>query len=299
MTNATWRPLGVEAEDEVAKYDALHEGVPSWMATAYWRWVRQSLTSQALYGRLEDYETLNFNLAEELCQSLRIPLPDLSKEPEAAYQGERLLTTAMDTLTRHKHPLQIADYLLAHGGNRIDDVGLDEILDRCKSAWRVGTRLGMRGLERRVPLGAQVAADAVMSSTGDAGVRLAKAWEVLYGINPDPSQAYSLAIKAVEDVAVPIVSPSNKRSTLGTVLKQMADQKNWELPMDRNPSEAPSKDVILYMGRLLWHGQHDRHGGQPSAPGNVSIEEATVAVSLAVTLVQWFHAGLVARATAP
>ncbi|WP_392467043.1 hypothetical protein ACF3NS_14900 [Arsenicicoccus cauae] len=44
--------------------------------------------------------------------------------------------------------------------------------------------------------------------------------------------------------------------------------------------------------RLLWH---DRHGGQPSAPSDVSIEEATVAVSLAVTLVNLFHAGVVVR----
>ena len=51
------------------------------------------------------------------------------------------------------------------------------------------------------------------------------------------------------------------------------------------------------MARMLWHGQHDRHGGQPSAPGDVSMEEATVAVSLAVTLVNLFSAGLVERAS--
>jgi hypothetical protein len=51
--------------------------------------------------------------------------------------------------------------------------------------------------------------------------------------------------------------------------------------------------------RMLWHGQHDRHGGQPSAPGDVSVEEATVAVSLAVTLVNLFSSALIARAPAP
>lgn len=56
------------------------------------------------------------------------------------------------------------------------------------------------------------------------------------------------------------------------------------------------------MMRMLWHGQHDRHGGQhdldggqPSAPGGGSVEEATIAVSLAVSRVQWFDAGLIRR----
>jgi hypothetical protein len=47
---------------------------------------------------------------------------------------------------------------------------------------------------------------------------------------------------------------------------------------------------------MLWHGQHDRHGGQPSAPGDVSVKEATVAVSLATTLVNLFSSALVERA---
>ncbi len=35
----------------------------------------------------------------------------------------------------------------------------------------------------------------------------------------------------------------------------------------------------------LWHGQHGLYGGQPSAPGNVSQQEAIVAVTIAVGLV--------------
>lgn len=75
----------------------------------------------------------------------------------------------------------------------------------------------------------------------------------------------------------------------------MESHGDWKLPMERQHAKAPSGAVVVGMMRMLWHGQHDRHGGQPSAPGNVSAEEATVAVGLAVTLVQWFDAGLVAR----
>jgi hypothetical protein len=107
--------------------------------------------------------------------------------------------------------------------------------------------------------------------------------------------ADSFAIKAVEDAAVPVVSPKNKQAILGTVISDMKQQKGWCLPMQSEDNFALSSDVILSMMKLLWHGQHDRHGGQPSAPGNVSFEEVVVAVGLATTLVHWFDAGVVVQ----
>lgn len=200
----------------------------------------------------------------------------------------------MGLLRQRADGLQVADYILAHcsGANASE---LDELLSRSNSAWTVGTRSGKPGLVRRVPLGVQVGADRIMNRAGRAGERLASAWENLYKLQANPSEAYRLAILAVEDAAVPVVSPSNERATLGTVLKQMEDQQDWMLPMSREASRAPSGDVLLGMMRMLWHGQHDRHGGQPSAPGNVSEQEAIVAVGLATTLVQWFDSGVITK----
>jgi hypothetical protein len=294
VTSETWRPLGVDTDERVAAYDALHEEVPPWMWAPFWTWVRGALTVIRTYsdgsGRVP---MLNVSLAEEMCQSLRIPLPEL-RSPVGTSAGERQLSVALAKLVAHGQPLQIADYLLAHGERvRADD--LSALLERSKSAWRVGSRAGRPGLVRRVPEGVQVAADAVMRRAGKAGVRLAEAWEALYGVAPDASKAYAASIKAVEDAAIPAVSPTNHNATLGTVLRQIEDQGNWELPMTREHERAPSRDVLIAMIRLLWHGQHDRHGGQPSAPGDVSVSEATVAVSIAVTLVNWFEAGTIGR----
>lgn len=75
----------------------------------------------------------------------------------------------------------------------------------------------------------------------------------------------------------------------------MESQGDWTLPMTREHTKAPPREVVIGMTRMLWHGQHDRHGGQPSAPGNVSLDEAKIAVGLATTLVDWFSAGLVSR----
>lgn len=296
VSDEQWRPLGVDSDDEVAEYDALHDDVPEWLDAPYWAWVRESIT---VYRRYPDgsgrVAMLDADLAEQMCQTLKIALPNLRKS--VGYdQGQRQLVSAESVLRKHPHTLQVADYLLAHEGNAAPE-DLKELLERGKSAWTVGTRSGRPGLVRRVPLGVQVAADSVMARAGRAGVRLAKAWEQLYGLAPNASEAYRLAILAVEDAVIPIVSPTNSSATLGTVLRQLEDQGNWLLPMDREHPGAPTGDLLASMMRMLWHGQHDRHGGQPSAPGNVSSDEAMVAVGLAVTLVQWFDSGLVRRST--
>lgn len=305
MSEDPWRPLGIDTDEEVAEYDALHDGVTAWMAASFWAWVRDAVTVYRRYGAYDGLindssraAMLDTDLAEAMCQKLRIPLPNLRSREVDSYTGQNQLRQAMESLIKHAAPLQIADYLLGHGGHaRAAD--LEELLGRSKSAWEVGVRAGRPGLVRRVPLGVQVAADWVMARAGRAGVRLAKAWDELYGLVPNPSEAYRLAIVAVEDAAVPVVSPQNSSATLGTVLKQIEDQRDWRLLMDREHASAPSSGVLVGMMRTLWHGQHDRHGGQPTAPGNVSVKEAAIAVSLAVTLVQWFDAGLIQRAPRP
>lgn len=286
VTEQIWRPFGVDTEDEIAEYDALHDGVPDWMKSAYWRWVLEAMVIPGHTSIMG--QTLDRALADRMCQSLRIPWMSGDSLKQGSIGG------TIQALMLHSEPLAVADYLLAFC-DRADADALDRMLENAGSAWTVGTRLGHRGLVRRVPAGVQEAADAVMTTAGRAGVRLAKAWGELYGIDPDPSAAYSLAIKAVEDAAIPVVSPNNGSATLGTVLGQIRQQGNWRLPIEREDDRAPSQEVLLGMLQVLWSGQHDRHGGQPSGPGDVSIAEATVAVSLAVTLVNLFHAGLVSR----
>lgn len=50
------------------------------------------------------------------------------------------------------------------------------------------------------------------------------------------------------------------------------------------------------MMRLQWKGQYDRHGSDDEeTPLHVGQDEAEAAVHLAITLVQWFRSGAVAR----
>ncbi len=290
-----WRPLGVDTDEGVAEYDALHDGVPEWMVDAYWRWVHDTLVEYQRAGTTTAGWMVRASAAEHLCQTLKIPLPDIRTRYTSTTQGDQQWAALIKALRDHPHPLQVADYLLAFDAKAQSDE-LEPILTRAKSAWTIGTRAGRPALVRRVPVGVQIAADSVMARSSQAGVRLAQAWEALYGLEPNASEAYRLAILAVEDAAVPVVSPTNASATLGTVLRQIEDQRDWRLPIDREHTNGRSGDVLVAMMRMLWHGQHDRHGGQPSAPGNVSLDEARVAVTLSVTLVDWFSGGLPRRA---
>lgn len=295
MTDPTWRPFGVDDEEQVAEYDALHDGVPEWMSAAFWAWVQDRVTESRRYSDGSGYyKRLRWSLAEEMAQTLKFALPNLRYEGTDITTNRHRMEEALKAFRAHSNPLAIADYLLAHAPST-DAETLEALLERSKSAWRIGERAGKSGLVRRVPIGVQAGADSVIARSGRAGVRLAKAWEELYGLQPNASEAYRLAILAVEDAAIPVVSPTNTSATLGTVLKQIEDQGDWKLPMTREHPKAPPGEVLIGMIRTLWHGQHDRHGGQPSAPGNVSQEEAVIAVGLATTLVHWFDAGLVAR----
>lgn len=170
---------------------------------------------------------------------------------------------------------------------------LEELLRRCSSAWTVGTRDGFPGLERRVPEGVQLAADAAMATPGHAGTLLSEAWHAAYGVSPNPEVAYSKAVLAVEAAAVPVVSASNPGATLGTVFAQMRDQGNWGLDIVKQHPEYPTNKVLLGMIQALWKG-HGRHAGQPDWAPNTQVE-AEAAVMLAVPLVQWFSSGAVAR----
>lgn len=171
---------------------------------------------------------------------------------------------------------------------------LDAILEESRSAWKVGTRHGFPGLERRMPLGAQDAADHNTRTTGRAGERLSEAWHAVYGVNPNPAHAYATAVKAVEDATIPVVVPKQTDATLGHVISQLK-RGGWSLPLTREHPEAPTGETVVRMLQALWKGHHDRHGGDSSAPKSVSQEEAETAVSLAVPLVQWFSSGAVAR----
>ncbi|MDQ1128294.1 hypothetical protein [Microbacterium sp. SORGH_AS_0888] len=165
---------------------------------------------------------------------------------------------------------------------------LEEILLDAGSEWRVGKRAGFVSLEKRVPDGVALAAEQAIAASGDAGQLLAEAWHAAFGKSPDAEEAYEKAIKAVEEAGAHVVSPNNKKATLGTMIRDMKSQTDWKLPLGSAEADAPVR-----MAEALWQGQESRHGG--NGYRKPTPQEAEAAVLLAVPLVQWFSSGVVAR----
>lgn len=287
---AIWRPMG-QAEDEAG---ALYEGVPTWMERPLLEWLGRRTVRSTSDGYVRDVAFVD---KFERLRRATYPVTDHFKAAGVgAFRAEWRNSWGEfdDTL------LQFVDYCIAteNAFTRARNDELEAILSECGSAWKVGTRDGFAGLERRVPLGVQDAAENTMTTAGHAGNRLSQAWHAAFGVSPDPSKAYSLAIKAVEDAAKHAVTPNDALATLGKMNNVIRDQADWSLPLQREDSTFSTKDVLLAMSRSLWAGQVDRHGGTDTPdtpPIDVTKEAAEVAVMLAVPLVQWFTSGAADR----
>lgn len=280
MTDEPWRPLFSESGDAAAQYDALSEGVPPWLMSSLANWIQ----GQVIDGTREQSYVALRRIERELRWQMDWTI----------VQSHGSMTALLKVARTHEALLTVADYLVASTRSPNAPAVLGRLLTQAGSAWTVGERHGRPGLTRRVPEGVQASASAAFD-LGNAGVLLRQAWSAIFGLHPNPSEAYRLAIKAVEAAAIPVVSPTNPRATLGTVIKQMEDQGTWSLPFDREHEQAPSSAVLVALLRMLWAGQHDRHAGAEDEPLTVSQPAAEAAVVAAVTLVQWFTSGAVAR----
>ncbi len=164
---------------------------------------------------------------------------------------------------------------------------LQEILDRSGSAWTVGSDPdGRPWLEKRVDPTVGKAAREEMAEQSNAAIHLQSAWHHVYRRNPDPSKAYSEAIKAVEAAACRVVLPSDSLATLGKVIGTLrSTPQKWDMVIGE-------VDTVRMMMETIWKDQTDRHGtDRPTPP--VTQPEAEAAVQFAVTLVQLFRTGAI------
>lgn len=286
MTEEQWLPLGVEGDAAVAEYTALRDDVPDYLYRSLWSWVfdRFRISVSGMFGT-----GFNVGLARQCERILRICIMDCGEYADESFTAVQQAVDAYPPVMTWR----LIDLLLSLSYRSTSSAAaLNGVLLESGSGWKVGERAGKVGLVKRLPDGVQAAAEATFLA-GDAGKRLKQAWEAAYGVNPDPSKAYSLAVKAVEDAAIPLVCPNDRTATLGKVNGQVRNGA-WKLPHLREDATTPTHDVLVAMMQTLWTGQHDRHGG-PSTVGAPAVTqpEAESAVMLAVPLVAWFVTGKV------
>ncbi|MEU6245711.1 hypothetical protein [Streptomyces sp. NPDC047024] len=175
---------------------------------------------------------------------------------------------------------------------------LQQLLDDGRSAYTL--RSDKAGLRQRVDPTVEALAEAAVTSAnqdptrGSAGAHLNEAWKAAYALHPEPSRAYSEAIKAVEAAAHATVEPNNSKATLGSMIKVMENtQARWVVGIGSDPSTSGAETVARMM-RLLWTGQTSRHGGSHPTRGE-TVTEARAAVHLAVALLNFFTDGILAK----
>lgn len=274
-----WRPLSARNDPERSKaYDALHEGVPEWLATPVAQWIYETFDSMRYEGDLRHTLDLLYGI-------LRRPMPsgrfdDLIEDlASAVAQGDLDILDAMVWLTGTytggwKQRDRLSLMLAVHG-----------------SAWCIGTDdTDQPCLQRRVNEAAAAAARAEMERTGNAATHLHRAWHRVYGRSPDAGGAYREAVRAVEAAAKPVVLPSDTGATLGKMIAAMkAKPEKWTVVLDGN-GRGSGMAHLISMCQSIWTSQLDRHGTDDErVPLDVSPREAEAALHLAVTLVHWFR----------
>lgn len=167
--------------------------------------------------------------------------------------------------------LQVAD--------RPNATGLSTALQVGGSVWKV--RADSRGLERRVPEATAEAYGRAVAACDPVADELKKAWGAVFGRSPDPSDAWDHAIKAVEELLIPIVVPKVSKPNLGAVAGEIkANPERWTFGLQSNSGRGNGETLEGLM-RHIWPNP-DRHGGGTKRAPTQDEAEAAVVIAVAI-----------------
>lgn len=277
-----YRPFG-SSDDEYDQLLVLRDGVPADLLEPIIGWLHEQLTISGMMGSY---------VSQEVADRVRMLSGiDLGVRNDSYISGE-VLNRGLRGLSSPS-VLKLVDALLYLGLHKGKGKGIEpmiEILRLGRSKYSVGPRNGTVGLVERIAEGEQSSVDRLITSTGTAGALLQESFSAAYGLQPNPGEAYKMAVKAVETVAHQTIEPNNTGATLGTMLKVMRNAPvRWTLPLEERADHAHgNEELLMSMMQSIWEGQDDRH-----RDGKVELSEARAAFHAAVTLVGWFHDGLV------
>ena len=172
---------------------------------------------------------------------------------------------------------------------------LDDLLRDGGSAYQVFWRVPVQLVRRIPPTVVDAAAHAMTTAPPAAAALLAGAWRAVFGIAPNPTTGYRDAVRAVEQLACPLVLPHDDRATLGKVIGHLKQGGSvlWRFVLvDRDDTDTI--DPLVAILERLWTGQVSRHGGARTSRDQTQAEAET-AVHLAATLVQLLSTGALTR----
>lgn len=265
-----WRPGSRAA---AVALEEPFEDVPAHLHEPLWAWLEMHIGNKP-------------NALRAAAARLRLVIPDPGNMMSWSLRGFREHCDQRPTLMLDAVEFLLPSVVRLDGPQAAQE--LQRLLLVCHSLYRV--RDDGAGLEECIdPAVRDRMREVVTAAVGSPGEHLTAAWNCAYGRTLDPVKAYSEAIKAVEAAAAPIVSPTNAKATLGTMIRDVkAKPSKWTFAISAQGDDGVL--AVLRMMAALWDGQTSRHGGnaptQPETP-----ESARAAVHLAATLVQFFIGG--------
>lgn len=279
-----WVPPTLD-EQEVREFLTIKSGIPKTARRSLARWIVRGTASYNLESTkwITDFER----------QSQSVVLQEYGE-----YESAGTLWLAFEKLEEktlvNLLDFKIAGYNIKAPSRPTAVTELSRLLDESGAGWKVGNRAGNYGLLMRTPEGVEHIVDRVISDEQRASSFLKQAWDEAFGSEPDPSNAYRLAVKAVEAVAIPEMNLNSPKPTLGTCIGQMRNAgKNWTFVLP-GADDQDSIGQLRETMNLLWGSHHDRHAGS-NTYRDVTEHEAQAAVLLASTLVGWFSLGFFSR----
>lgn len=278
----------------LASVDLLHEGVPDHLRPALARWAKRQLgsvpdeTGDDLRAFINDKIDRQNRMIDVIARA-QVAVPRTTGESwffdDVALLIEDL---GVDQAHRADDILDLVDMHLQLLGGGAEQ--LVEILESGGSAWTVATD-PVPHLERRVPDEEHQVYAAATTPADDASAQLREAWGKVYGRTPDPSDAWDHAIKAVEILLHPIVSPANDKATLGSMLAALESKPGkWTLTLTSSSKTVGPVEALIGMLRLIWPNP-DRHGSGAGTSRVPTQAEAEQVVRLAVFVVGWLRTG--------
>ena len=260
-------PFTAQQGFESYEIPAFDEHVTAHLAPHLWRWCRQRLGGPP-------------GLLDRMSLRMRLALGPRPMDRLAALVNDKpdmILNITHWLVTEAElpwQPLRELDQILSDGG----------------SAWTAD--LGTRTLRRRMTRVEEESFRAAVAPADEAAEHLKEAWDAAWRrTDPSAVEAYSAAVKGIEDILTPIVIPKNSEPTLGKIISALKDKpEKWHTRL------RGAETVAALIGMLdeIWKTD-SRHAGMPPN----SLEQAQDAVTIAVAVVALVRRGFLTRVDDP
>ena len=280
MSQDAWVPLSVRtgARPPFAPV----EGVPGFLWNYLRNWIKDAIRDDAQTGIdidltlrlnaqrfINDYPTVGDVVAAALEKPLRNQVALLDVIDWLLHRGKGSAETLERLLATAGHVLRVSP----------DGDGLVQRLD--PSAW---------ALYQHATRPQDAASD-----------HMHEAWTLTFGQHPKPGQGWGEAVKAIECLLKPIVSPNDSKATLGKMTAAIRNSHDkWtcalpsrDLKVNGHQTVKPGLEVLTDCLATIGY-QPGRHGGDDT--GQVEQVTAESTVLLATTVLGWLRNGVLSLA---